>query len=190
MLAFQQVMAFSALTIHAFASPLIANREAVQDLFIRDDSSSCMSNNNALQIGGLWVELIGNYTQDLADAVLLPGFTDYSDSALSLNSACPQTTGPTPALMSAVFENRTQFEAGQGPQPSIQSTISQVWNGCTSVTMRYQMTNLGTRPVVGLIVMDVVEAPAGSSYPYQLAGMFSEFDVGSWISNLKDAGEC
>ena len=62
-----------------------------------------MGEAEATQVGGFWVDLIGNYSQALADAVLTPDFTDYSDSALSLNAVCPQVPGTAPALLSPVF---------------------------------------------------------------------------------------
>lgn len=46
------------------------------------------------------------------------------------------------------------------------------------------------KPVVGLIVMETMEAPAGSSNPFLIHTLYSEFDSGTWLQNLAAAGIC
>ena len=119
----------------------------------------CMSSSDALQVATTWTQLIGNYTKELAQDTLTANYTDYSESALSLNNVCPQAPVASPPLTYPVFTNRTQFEGGQGMQLPIESKILQVWQSCTTVTMRWELTNTtnGGRPVIGIIVLETVE---------------------------------
>ena len=119
---------------------------------------NCLTDSEAKHIGRLWTQLIGNYTTSLAQNALVPNYTDYSASALSLNKVCPQAPHAPPSLLDPVFHNRTQFEEGQGSQPPIKSKILQVWHGCHDVTMRYVMETggSGSNPVVGIIAIEVV----------------------------------
>lgn len=120
--------------------------------------STCMCDTEAHQIGWLWTQLIGNYSLALAASSLATNYTDYSASALTLNNVCPQAPVASPPLLDPVFTNRTQFEGGQGMQAPIASKMLKVWHSCSTVTMRYEMTNCGggSMPVVGVIAIETV----------------------------------
>lgn len=115
-----------------------------------------MTPSQATAVAKLWPSLIGNYTHALAQAALTADYTDYSESALSLNQACPRVNGTAPPLTSPVFTSRAEFEEGQGSQPPIDSEILNIWPSCENVVLRYNMTNLGTRPVITVIVIEAV----------------------------------
>lgn len=117
---------------------------------------SCMTNGQALQVLKNWQNLIGDYSSELADAALTPDFTDYSASAADLNNVCPQAPVKSPPLDKPLFTSRDQFKQGQGGQPPIKSKILKHWHDCTTVSMRWKMTNLGSREVFGLIAFDTI----------------------------------
>lgn len=116
-----------------------------------------MTEAQATQVANFWPALIGNYTKTLAQEILAENYTDYSESALSLNQVCPQVSGAAPPLTAPVFTSRQQFEEGQGSQPAIDSQVLNIWPACTTVTLRYNMTNLGTRPVITVVVIEAIE---------------------------------
>lgn len=126
----------------------------------------CLTEQDAKQVGQLWMNLIGNYTKADADAGLTSKYSDYSASALSLNSVCQQAPGPPQNLTSPVFTSRTIFEMAQGSQPAIPSTSLDIWHGCDTVTMRYEMCIMGncTLPVVSLIALDIVKVISHNHY--------------------------
>lgn len=110
-----------------------------------------------MQVGTNWIQLLSAYTADMAKRVLTEDFTDYSASALSLNNECPQAPVASPPLGEPVFTTREQFMKAQGPQPPIQSDMLDVWHDCSTVTMHWKMTNLGSLPVLAVIVLKTVQ---------------------------------
>lgn len=158
-------------------------------------SSQCMTDDQANVVAEKYGDLIAAYTEELADAILTPDFTDWSESVNTLINTCPQgDAAKTLPLPAATFNNREQFEIGQGQQPPINFKQLQLWNACNSVIIRWETTNTANitdvKPVIGLIVMDTVKAPAGSQYPFLITRVFSEFDAGAWLQNLQEAGFC
>lgn len=165
----------------------------------RDDNSwsnqRCLSASEAQQVATNYGTLIATYTDALAEVALAENFTDYSESVNTLINGCPQgSAAQTLPLLAATFSNLTQFEIGQGQQPPINFEQLDIWQGCTSVTIRWETTNTAPipdpKPVMGLIVMETVPAPAGNPYPYLIDTVYSEFDAGAWLENLQAAGIC
>lgn len=115
------------------------------------------------------VQSIGNFSTGLVNALVTKQFTEWTESALSLNSECLQAPQPGPAqadpqLESAIWTNRTTFELLQGSSAPYQASILNVWNTCETVIMRWKLTDTGSRPVNGIIVLETVPV----SYAYLL----------------------
>ena len=163
--------------------------------------STCMTFDEAQQVATNYGDLIANYNTPLAEKALAENFTDYSEGVNTLINSCPQggaaMAHTVPLLMSS-FNNRTAFEIGQGQQPHINFRQLDIWNACDTVIIRWETTNTANatstftaiRPVVGIIVLEVIRAPAGSTYPWIIDQVFSEFDSGAWLQNLEEAGIC
>jgi hypothetical protein len=63
------------------------------------------------------------------------------------------------------------------------------------VSFRWKTTNTAPipnpRPIIGLIVIETVPNPnKDSEYEFLISTVYSEFDSGDWLQNLKDAGIC
>ncbi|KAF2159695.1 hypothetical protein M409DRAFT_70872 [Zasmidium cellare ATCC 36951] len=158
-------------------------------------SSQCMTDDQANVVAEKYGELIASYTDELANAILTEDFTDYSEGVNTLINTCPQgSAAMTLPLLAPTFTSREQFEIGQGQQPHINFKQLNLWNACSSVIIRWETTNTANitdvKPVIGLIVMDTVKAPAGSQYPFLITRVYSEFDAGAWLQNLQEAGIC
>ncbi|KAI6907388.1 hypothetical protein KC318_g8970 [Hortaea werneckii] len=155
----------------------------------------CLSNREAQQIATNYGLLISDYSDELANAVLSPDFADYSESVNTLINSCPQGSAAISLpLLAPTFSNRTQFEIGQGQQPLINFNQLNIWHSCDTVITRWETTNTANitdvKPVVGLISMETVKAPASNEYEYWVDTVYSEFDAGAWLQNLQDAGIC
>ena len=121
----------------------------------------CMTHKDAVDISNGWAQSISNYSTGLVDALVTTNFTEWTESALSLNSVClmsptPSASNADPDLTSAIWTNRTTFELLQGSSAPFEAKILNVWNNCQTAIMRWELTNTGTRPVAGIIVMETV----------------------------------
>jgi hypothetical protein len=173
--------------------------------FYQAPGDSCMSHNDAVLVAQKWAELITDYSDAKADAILTPNFVDYSQSVNTLINTCPQgeaAEAVTMDLLAATFNDRAQFKTGQGEQPPINFAQLQLWNSCDAVTIRWMTTNTVNqtdpnlekgyvvKPVTGIIVMATQPAPEGSQYPHVINTVYSEFDAGAFLQNLVAAGIC
>lgn len=154
-----------------------------------------LTQDDANLIASKYAELIRTYTKATADAILTPDFIDYSESVNTLINSCPQGPSAHPLpLLQATFDSRAKFEQGQGEQPPINFEQLGLWYNSNAVTIRWKTTNTvnltDAKPVVGIIVMDVVKSIDSNLYPYQISQVFSEFDSGAWLQNLQNAGIC
>jgi hypothetical protein len=155
----------------------------------------CMSAADAQQVADNYAELIRDYSNKLANEALAVDFVDYSESVNTLINTCPQgAAAVTLPLLSATFSSRQQFETGQGQQPKINFKQLNLEYNCKSITIRWETTNTAPiptpRPVVGIILLEVEQAPAGNKFPWIVKTVYSEFDSGAWLQNLEQAGIC
>lgn len=156
---------------------------------------TCLTAANAQTVATKYGELISAYSDAAADAILAHNFTDYSEGVNTLINTCPQgAAAKSLPLFDPTFTSRELFKEGQGQQPPINFEQLAIWYSCDSVTIRWTSDNTapGTnvKPVVGLIVMTTIEAPAGSLHPFIIDTVYSEFDSGAWLQNLAAAGIC
>nr|POE48395.1 hypothetical protein CFP56_71025 [Quercus suber] len=175
------------LAVSALASPL-ATREL-------EKRSYCLNDDDAQLIANNYGTLIAAYSPALADQVLSPDFTDYSESVNTLINECPQgDAAKSLPLLAPTFTNRTAFEAGQGQQAPINFQQLNIWHSCDTVMIRWMTTNTAPipspRPVVGMITMETCPAADGAPFPYLIDTVYSEFDAGAWLANIEEAGFC
>jgi hypothetical protein len=161
----------------------------------RKQQGSCLSADNAQTVATKYGELISAYSDAAADAILTPNFTDFSAGVNALINTCPQgEAAKTLPLLDPTFTSRDLFKIGQGQQPLINFEQLNLWYNCNSVTIRWKSTNTApgsdVKPIIGLIVMETIRAPAGSAQPFMIDTVYSEFDSGSWLQNLAAAGIC
>lgn len=121
----------------------------------------CMTPGDAHIVAQGWAQSISNFTDGLVDALVTPDFTEYTDSALSLNAECLMAPKPGPEqadakLGTAIWTDRKTFKLLQGSSAPFQAEIQNVWNNCNTVFMRWKLTDTGSRPVNGIIVMETV----------------------------------
>jgi len=155
----------------------------------------CVTDAEADQIATSYAALIVSYSDSLADTVLAPNFTDYSESVNTLINSCPQGDAAKPLpLLAPTFTSLEQFKIGQGQQPSINFERLNLWHSCDTVIIRWLTTNTAPipepKPVVGLISMEVIPNTNGTEYPWLIDTVYSEFDAGAWLQNLVEAGIC
>jgi hypothetical protein len=127
----------------------------------RGSFNNCLTPTDAQIVAEGWVQTIGNFSNGLVDALVTKQFTEYTESALSLNSEClmapkPGPSQANPKLESAIWTNRTTFELLQGSSAPFQAKILNVWNTCDTVIMRWKLTDTGSRPVNGIIVLETI----------------------------------
>ncbi|GIZ45644.1 hypothetical protein CKM354_000880200 [Cercospora kikuchii] len=216
---FNNLLAFSLATIGALAAP-------ARDFIPRDkdysnntspssyhssnnhhsqkaDELLCLTSHQAQAIATDYGLLISNYTDTLADSLLMPNFTDYSQSVNTLINSCPQgSEAHTLPLSAPTFTSLEKFKAGQSQQPPINFEQLAIFPACTSVTIRWQTTNTvnatdllptakeGVRPVVGLITIEAIPAAESKEIGWKVHTVYSEFDSGAWLQNLRDADIC
>jgi hypothetical protein len=183
---FTSIAVASLLALSASARPAVEKRHG---------SGYCLSSAEAQQVATNYGTLIASYSTDLANAALAPSFTDYSESVNSLIDECPQGSAAVNLpLLSPSFTNRSAFELGQGQQAPINFNQLDIWHSCDTVVIRWETTNTANitnvRPVVGIIVMETSQAPAGNQYPYYIQNVYSEFDAAAWLENIVEAGFC
>lgn len=149
----------------------------------------CMTYEQAQKVVNNYGVLLSNYSNSSANAFLAPDFTDYSESVTTLIDTCPVgSAAVTIPLLPPTFTNRQSFEAGQGQQAGINFKPLSVWNTCNTAIARWETTATGIRPVVGNLILEVVAG--NGTEPWVIGTVYSEFDSGAWLQNIKDAGGC
>ena len=163
----------------------------------RWSNSKCMTGAEAQQVADNYAELIRDYSDELALDALAKDFTDYSESVNSLINTCPQgkaAKAESIPLLLPSFTNRHKFMVGQGQQPAINFKQLNLEYNCNFITIRWETTNTAPipnpRPVVGIILLQTEQAPAGNKYPWIINTVYSEFDSAAWLQNLEEWGIC
>jgi hypothetical protein len=179
-----------------FVTALLAVAASARSMNLKKRDDTCLTYDQAYKVASTWGGLIANYTKEVADLALVEDFTDYSESVNSLINNCPQGEAAIALpLLDPTFTNRTAFERGQGEQPPINFILLEVFPGCGAVSFRWKTTNTAPipnpRPIVGNIIIKTQKNPdTTSEYEFLINTVYSEFDSGDWLANLKDAGIC
>jgi len=131
----------------------------------------CLTNTTAAYLVNGFASLLTAYNNNTANAILASGFTDTSDS-INFLAGIP--------LGSTTFPSKAAFEAGQGSQYPIGFSILSIDFGCTFAAFRWVAT-VGEQidPVKGINVLYASNLN-GTSAGWQIASMYSEFNVGAW----------
>ncbi|KAF2726052.1 hypothetical protein K431DRAFT_299166 [Polychaeton citri CBS 116435] len=150
--------------------------------------AECVSDDDANNIGDIFRQLIQSYSDELALEALTEDFVDYSSSVnIIINGGADAPKN----LTEPTFQGRQAFMDGQGAQPEIPFTTLFVKHGCDFVSMRWmstrsaagQATEVAAEPVIGTVIMDVVEDDE-NSYGWRVSAIYSEFNSGAWLVNL------
>lgn len=123
-------------------------------------------------------QLIGNYSDDLADSFLADGFTEISDS-INILAGIP--------LGSVTFTSAPAFKAGQSQLPKIPLAVTST-NAftCDTIVLRWTQTfGNPARPVDGISILVVVPNNQGG---FQLKTLYTEFN--SLTYNVNAGGSC
>jgi hypothetical protein len=124
------MVSFTAATLLALAAGALAVPKGLWH-----HKSGCMTADEAQQVATNYGDLISSYSDELATAALAKDFTDYSESVNTLIDTCPQgSAAVTLPLLSASFNNRKQFEQGQGQQAPINFIQQQLWYAIPQLT--------------------------------------------------------
>ena len=190
MVSFTSLALLSLAAIGSIAAPAVEKRSGTWH-----NHGSCLTDAQAKHVADQYGELIRAYSDELANEVLAKDFIDYSESVNTLINTCPQGSAAKPLpLLTPTFSNRAQFKKGQGQQPAINFNILNLEHNCQTITIRWETTNTAPipspRPVVGLILIEVVESGDDCEEPWLIHTVYSEFDSGAWLQNLQEAGIC
>ncbi|KAM3417825.1 hypothetical protein BST61_g6050 [Cercospora zeina] len=145
----------------------------------------CLDDGAAQKVAQNFRSLISNYSNDTANAVLSPNFTDHSDGLATLmNNGCPSGAE---TLGQATVTSREEYMAAQSTQPNIPFNIMNVWHNCNTVIMRWQSPEAAkaVQPVAlvtGLVVMEVCQG--GGQEPWIIETVYAEFNSGAWLYDL------
>ncbi|KAF2207040.1 hypothetical protein CERZMDRAFT_102738 [Cercospora zeae-maydis SCOH1-5] len=157
---------------------------------------TCLTPETAQHLATSYGLLISNYTSLLADTLLHPNFTDYSQSVNTLINSCPQgSEAHTLPLSAPTFTSREAFKAGQSQQPPINFLPLAIWHSCTSVSVRWKTTNTVnetdlTPPAKRKDMGGEGRREEKKTNEWKIHTVYSEFDSGAWLQNLKDADIC
>jgi hypothetical protein len=175
------VLLTSALAICASANPVGSN-------LLQKRFGSCLSDSEASTVANNFRATIADpFSASFVKKTFAKTFQDFSDSVNELiNSGCPN--GPA-TLGTATFSSRKAFIQGQSTQAPITFNILNLWHNCDTVIIRWTTPNPGTvspeEEVTGIIVIEAVRNPnVGSSEPWLIQTVFSEFNSGAWLYDL------
>ncbi|MCJ1241585.1 hypothetical protein MMC14_009591 [Varicellaria rhodocarpa] len=168
------VTCVSLLTLNTHAAPSGASQGIVE---------SCLSDFEAQTLANTFGYLTSSwslnatYSETLANASLTTTLHDYSDSVRTLESqGC--TVSPQP-----VDSTLTAFAADQLKVPPLPLQVLQVWHNCDTVTFRW-ISKQTPQEVIGLVVLETVLAPPGSSQKRLINTVFSEFNSAAWFVSI------
>jgi hypothetical protein len=131
----------------------------------------CLTNSTATYLADGYGSLLTAYTNATAKAILASDFTDTSDS-INWLAGIP--------LGGYTFSSLAAFIAGQGTQPPIGFSISEIMFSCNEVAFRWVATvGLKKWPVKGINMFTATNLN-NTAAGWQIESMYSEFNVGAW----------
>ena len=131
----------------------------------------CLTNSTAAYLTNGYGSLLTAYSNATAKSILASDFTDTSDS-INWLAGIP--------LGGYTFSSLAAFIAGQGTQPPIGFTISEIMFSCNEVAFRWVATvGLKKWPVKGINMFTATNLN-NSAAGWQIQNMYSEFNVGAW----------
>ncbi|KAB8356707.1 hypothetical protein FH972_024282 [Carpinus fangiana] len=95
---------------------------------------TCINDWEAKEVGRNFGLLVSNYSNTLAESILAPGFTDQTDSVITLIDSAAEPQVPL-ALGSLTFPSKAAFMALSSQQPSVPFQVVNTWHTCTEVSV-------------------------------------------------------
>lgn len=138
----------------------------------------CLSKSAVDKVVDNYSQLIGDYSDALADSFLADGFTDTSDS-INVLAGIP--------LGSVTFNSTEAFKAGQSQLPKIPLVVTST-NAvtCDTIVLRWTQTfGNPAQPVSGISILVVVPDDHGD---FKLKTLYTEFN--SYTYNVNTGGSC
>lgn len=143
-------------------------------------TSYCLQPNDAQQIAINWQQLASNYSDNLADNVLAPDYTQFSSSLQAILQSCTQESVLHPSL-APFFTSRRQFKASQASQAPLDYQKLDMWHSCDTVILRFQFPMQGVtgapEAVAGMATIRTTPAPAGSTQAHWIKTVYDEWDL-------------
>ena len=131
----------------------------------------CLTDTTAAYLTNGYGSLLTAYSNATADALLASDFTDTSDS-INWLAGIP--------LGGYTFNSTAAFKAGQGTQPAIGFSVTEIMHSCTEVAFRWTATvYLNKWPVKGINFFKASNLN-NTAAGWQIETMYSEFNVGAW----------
>ncbi|KAK8040046.1 hypothetical protein PG993_008457 [Apiospora rasikravindrae] len=138
----------------------------------------CLTQPAVKEITDNYAQVIGNYTDSLADKFISDDFTDTSDS---INVLAQQPLG------SVTFPSKAAFKAGQSQLPKIPLVVKSV-NAvtCDTIVLRWTQTfGNPAKPAQGIsILVNAFDGKKG----WQLKTLYTEFNSLTYFTNT--GGSC
>ncbi|KAK7949246.1 uncharacterized protein PG986_010132 [Apiospora aurea] len=143
----------------------------------------CLTQPAVKEITDNYAQVIGNYTEALADKFIADDFTDTSDS---INVLAQQPLG------SATFPSKAAFKAGQSQLPKIPLVVKSV-NAvtCDTIVLRWTQTfGNPAQPAQGIsILVNAFESNKGEKEKgWKLKTLYTEFNSLTYFTNT--GGSC
>lgn len=134
-------------------------------------SALCLDSTSAAFLTNGYGSLLTAYSNATANAILSTSFTDTSDS-INWLAGIP--------LGGFTFSSLSAFIAGQGTQPPIGFSVTEIMFSCTEVAFRWVATvGLKKWPVKGINMFTATNLN-NTAAGWQIQNMYSEFNVGAW----------
>lgn len=148
-----------------------------------DQGNPCLTTETALEVGNNWIQICSNYSNALAEAAVAPDYVEWSTSINFLTDNCNDSGVPLP-LNAQTFSSRAELMLGQSAQPSLALEQVEIWFTCKTVVMRFQMTPVGTTPIVAMLAAQTELAPVDNLYKHWMRIVYLEYDVAIWCQAL------
>jgi len=146
-------------------------------------SALCLTDGAANKVAENFKHLLSNYSDAFSNESMAVDLTDQTDSVAWLidnGTNCPIPLGAT------TLSSRADFQMAQGGQPNMPFDILNVYHDCNNVFVRWKFA-VTPQPVQGISILLTSLNPNLTAFidqPYLIQNIYTEFNVGAFITNL------
>ncbi|KAF2720682.1 hypothetical protein K431DRAFT_285592 [Polychaeton citri CBS 116435] len=143
----------------------------------------CLSESTAQQVASNFFTITGGqgiFNRTVAEAALANDFSDTSGSVSSIVNG--GNTGPLP-LLGPTFANKEDFINANAQQPQTQFKQLNLYFTCNTVIQRF-VASPGSQPALGISIFEVIPAPKGNLYPFQIKQVYGELNSAAWLVDI------